>query len=380
MLGWSAVALLTAIHSSPTPGPGVVMEWSAPSRCPTAEAVQQRLSDALVDSAADPRGMRARATVTEDDAGRFALVLELERDDGPAGRRTMQASDCDELAKAAVLIVALAVDPEVKLATDPPPGPTDPTEPGDDGAEPGDDGVEPGDDGAEPLPVTPSPPTAPREDGSVPMPEPTDPTGEDSMASSPRSPAEPEPTPPVPPPPRPRAPEIHVGLGATAGVGLSVLPAPTAAIALGAATWGRAWRAELGASYWTPIDSIPAGGTVGGRLQQWTIDARGCGLLTPGPLELPLCAGLDVGAVHGRGLGVTAPRRVTSVRLAFAAGARLLWAPTRLGGRLALRLDGDVLAALVRARFRATPTAPGLVYYTPPVGGQVSAGFEIRLR
>ncbi|MEM9456447.1 MAG: hypothetical protein AAGF11_19860 [Myxococcota bacterium] len=368
MLGWGAVALLTAIHSGPGPGPGVVMEWSAPSRCPTAQAVQQRLTDALVDSAADPRGMRARATVTEDDAGRFALVLELERDDGPAGRRTMQASDCNELAKAAVLIVALAVDPEVDLAQEPPPEPAEPAEPAKDNG-----------DEASPMPEPPPAPTEPRIDETTPKTEPDGPNGEDST-TSPSPPTEPEPTASAPALPRSRAPALHIGLDATAGVGLSVLPAPTAVVALGAALWGNAWRAELGASYWTPVDSIPTGDTIGGRLQQWTIDARGCGLLQPGPLELPLCAGVDVGAVHGRGLGVVAPRQVSSLRLALAAGAGLLWSPTQLRGRLALRLNGDVLVALARARFRATPTAPGLVYYTPPVGGRVSAGLEVRLR
>lgn len=325
-----------------------MMEWSAPTGCPTAEVVQQRLADALADSAADPRGMRARATVTEDDTGGFSLDLVLELDDGPAGRRTVQARDCDELAKAAVLIVALAVDPEVVIADEPV--------------------VEP-----EPEPV-------PEPEPAEPEPEPAEP--EPTKPDEQSSPAAPEPPPPKPEPSAPERPppELHVGLRATAGVGLSVLPDPTAAVSLGAATWGRAWRAELGVSYWTPVESTPTGATGGGRLQQWTIDARGCGLLRPGPLELPLCAGIDAGAVHGEGIGVPAARQVASLRLAFAAGAALVWAPARLQGRLGLRLDADLLVALVRARFRATPAAPGLVYYTPPVGGRIGAGIEVRFR
>jgi hypothetical protein len=171
-----------------------------------------------------------------------------------------------------------------------------------------------------------------------------------------------------------------VGVRADAGAGLSVLPGPTAVVSVGAATWGRAWRAELGASYWTPVESIPSGGTTGGRIQQWTVDARGCGLLRPGPLELPLCAGLDVGAVHGRGIGVPSPRDIASLRLAFAAGAAVVWAPARFGGRVGLRLSAEALVALVRARFRASPAAPGLVYYTPPLGGRISGGLEVRFR
>ena len=111
------------------------LEWSAPARCPTASAVQERLTRALVDSAADPRGLRARASVTEDEGGVLTLVLELERDDGPVGQRTLQASDCNELATAAVLIVALAVDPNAAIeepVVEPPP---------EDGQVPGRDGL-----------------------------------------------------------------------------------------------------------------------------------------------------------------------------------------------------------------------------------------------
>ncbi|MCA9709138.1 MAG: hypothetical protein KDK70_25060 [Myxococcales bacterium] len=357
MLGWSTVALLGALSSGPAASdPGMMLEWSAPAGCPSQTAVRQRLSDALADSAADPRGMRARALVTQDDAGGLTLELELARDDGPGGRRTMQARDCHELAKAVVLIVALAVDPDVDLDALPVEPPPDPV----------------------PVPVPVPEPGTP----TMPEPEPAPPSEPAPLDPAPSEAPEPEPPEPNEPrePARRQASALPVGLYVTAGAGLSVLPKPTAVLSLGAATWGRAWRAELGASYWTPVDTFPTGDTTGGRIQQWTLDARGCGLLRPGPLEIPLCAGVDGGAVHGKGLGLPAARQVTSLRLALAAGAALVWAPARLRGRLALRLDAEGLVALVRARFRASPAAPGLVYYTPLVGGRVSAGLEVRLR
>jgi hypothetical protein len=159
-----------------------------------------------------------------------------------------------------------------------------------------------------------------------------------------------------------------------------VLANASAVVSAGAAAWGRAYRVELGASYWTPVEARVEGGTAGGRLQQWTVDARGCGLVRPGPVELPLCGGVDVGAVHGMGVGVTAPRRVASLRLAVAVGAALVWRPARWKQRVGPWIGGDLLVALVRARFRATPASPGLVYHTPPVGGRVAAGIEVRFR
>jgi hypothetical protein len=354
MLGVSAAAWLGALSvgavaPASEPGSSVGIEWSAPARCPGADEVQRRLSRSLAGSAADPRGLRARAVVTEDEGGVLTLVLELERDDGPVGRRTMQASDCDELATAAVLIVALAVDPQAELEA---PLPTE------DGA------------AVPPAPIEVEPPEPAPPEPEPPKPAPPKP--------APPKPAPPEPAPPEPAPPRPVM--LHAGLRLGAGAGLSVLPGATAAISVAAATWGRAWRAELGASYWTPVETRPGDGVTGGRIQQWSFDARGCGLVRPGPLELPLCAGLDVGAVHGEGVGVPSPRQVASLRLAFAAGAALVWRPARWNERVGPWIGADLLVALVRARFRATPAAPGLVYHTPPVGGRVAAGIEVRFR
>jgi hypothetical protein len=71
---------------------------------------------------------------------------------------------------------------------------------------------------------------------------------------------------------------------------------------------------------------------------------------------------------------------VASLRLALAAGAALVWRPARWKQRVGPWIGADLLVALVRARFRATPAAPGLVHHTPPVGGRVAAGIEVRFR
>ena len=115
MLGLGAAALLGALSLAPdAPTPGIPIEWSAPSQCPAPSQVQRWLTDALADSAADPAGIMARVEIAAVPGG-FQLELALDRPEGPVGRRTMNAIDCHALATAAVLIIALTVDPQAKV-------------------------------------------------------------------------------------------------------------------------------------------------------------------------------------------------------------------------------------------------------------------------
>ncbi|MEM7159939.1 MAG: hypothetical protein AAF799_44275 [Myxococcota bacterium] len=352
MLGLGAAALLGALSLGPgAPTAPIPIEWSAPAQCPDESRVQQWLAEALADSAADPAGIRARVEITEVDDG-LSLRLALDRPEGPVGRRTMNASDCHALATAAVLVIALTVDPQAEIgALDEEPVPSEPQFP-------------------EPVSVVPVVEPEP-ETPAEPEPEPEPPPAAEPSPQAPRpTPADAAPEP---------EPRVRVSARASAAAGLSVLSGPTAALSLTAILHGHRFRAEFGGSYWTPVEARAPDGP-GGRIQQWTVDARGCGVLRPGPLELPLCGGLDIGAVHGQGIDVLDPQRVTSLRLAAAAGAAVLWRPARLGGRLGLWAGADVLVALVRARFRPTPAATALAYYTPPVGGRLGIGVEVRFR
>jgi hypothetical protein len=77
---------------------------------------------------------------------------------------------------------------------------------------------------------------------------------------------------------------------------------------------------------------------------------------------------------------VVDPQQVASLRLALAAGAALVWRPAAARERVGLWIGGDLLVALVRARFRASPAAPNLVFHTAAIGGRVGAGVEVRFR
>ncbi len=381
MLGLGAAAMWGALSVGPAvaDAPQVILEWTAPVQCPRPETVRVQLAAALSDSHADPRGMRARATVTERSGGGLVLELSLTRPDGPVGQRTMEASDCDELAKAAVLIMALAIDPnarvqpaEVAPPTSDVPGPT-PAEPGADPSTRTEEKTNPAGRGiavklAGEEPATDTPPPDP--DPAQPDPKPDDATTKDDTTG-----ADDRPRPTTPPAPRQR---LHVDLRAQGAAGISVLPTTVAAVSLMAGLAGHAWRVELGGTVWTPAETTVAA-VGGGRFWQWTVDVRGCGVLRPGPLEVPLCGGVDVGAVNGQGIDLESTLSATALRLAASGGAALVWRPAALR-RVGLWIGGDALLALVRARFSAFPAADGLLHHTPRIGGRAGAGIEVRFR
>ncbi|MEM6996060.1 MAG: hypothetical protein AAF721_36475, partial [Myxococcota bacterium] len=135
-MGAASTILLLLGVAAPPPD-AVPLTWDAPAGCPDAAGVQERLSAALADAPEDSRtDLTAAATVTTGSDGAFALDLRL-AGPGMSAVRTLESSDCRELADAAVLIVALAADPTVldrgaitpaptTPSTDPDPNP-DPT-------------------------------------------------------------------------------------------------------------------------------------------------------------------------------------------------------------------------------------------------------------
>lgn len=335
-------------QSAPAP---VAVQWTAPAQCPTAERFRDWLDRALAEGSGPREAVAVAAAITQRDR-QFVLELRVHRGDlagEPIGQRRLEGSDCTTLSRAGVLIAALAIDPTAQLPdepepTEPPPAEVPTVEP-----EP-----EP-----EPEPTEPEPDTPP-----------TEPPPDNLTAIEPE---------PIDDPPEDRQPNVNVGLRAGAGAGLSVLPRAVVVFGAGVAVWGRRWRAELGASYWSPTTTRPSP-EGRARVQQWTLDPRGCVRLRPGPLDLPICGGVEIGAVHGQGLDVPQPRRVRSLRFALTAGASIIWRPAAADERFGVWAGGDLLVAVARARFRPFPAATTRIYHTPLFGGRVGLGIELRLR
>ncbi len=94
----------------------VKLEWTAPTQCPTVDQVRARL-----EAIARPRPgvqlppVEARATVESEGPG-FRLELRTERE-GTSGQTVLRAGDCDALAQATALMVALAFGADIELNT-----------------------------------------------------------------------------------------------------------------------------------------------------------------------------------------------------------------------------------------------------------------------
>jgi len=303
--------------------------------------------------------VNATATVTTTDDGRFHLDLRLEGEVG--GERVLESTDCQELADAAVLIVALTVDPEAVQPRATEGSAKDLAPP-----------VRANDEAASAIwiPDPDAPPATEAGDTRSAAAQVVEPTPVVSAVER-REASMPEPR---------KRPLWHFAIRVSGGVGWSVLPeaVATGEFNLAAFISGRLWQVELGFAYWIPrVVESSGNSAVGGRLQAWAFEPRGC--VVPGriPIEIPVCVGLELGAIHGRGVGELNADSSMSPWIAASLGSGIVWRPRR-NPRWGLWLRGEVLPAITRATF-GTPQS-GILFRQPAVGGRIDAGFEVRLR
>ncbi|MDC0716033.1 hypothetical protein [Nannocystis bainbridge] len=356
-----AVLMAATIVAAAEPPPGLVLAWTAPEGCPGEAEVRARVVRMTGQEAAERANLTARATVREASPGRWALTLELTGTSG-GGRRELTAPRCEELVDAAALVVAIAVDPRAALAA-PATGETVVPAPPVDVAQ----GAGPNGQVVEDMSHREGPKGPVVKDMSE---GPSEPPVSDEM-EAPVAVA-PDIAEPAAGPGR----RVQVGVRVAAGVSFArLLPGPSAALSLALSVGGRRWRAELGGLYAPPV----AGGTaaIGGLFQAGAVELRGCPVLRRGQVAVPLCLGLQVGAMEGRGRG-SGLMTTTSERspwLAATLGASVVWHPR---GRVGLWAGADAVVALLRPSF---VTAGGVrVHEAARLGGQVLAGMEVRLR
>ncbi len=332
-------------------GDPFTLEWTAPDGCPTQDDVQQRLAAALEATAGPPLDARAVIVATQDE--QFRLELSLGRDGVTEGTRILEGETCAEVSDAAVLIVAIAIDPnaaEALIPLEPEPEPAAAPDPA----------------------VVPEPAPA-----AEPEPEPetaTQPVPEPAAVTQPG--AAPVLTAPVP--------RLAVRVDAAIGGGLDVgiLPSVGGVLSVLAALHGPLWRAEFGASYATPRErSAPSNPEVGGRFQLWSVDVRGCPVLGGEAVTVPLCIGVRAGLMHGagRGAGLQSNTAAASPWVAASLVPTLLWRPPAVaGGRLLLGARAEASVSLTRPGFSTAQGGP--LFEAGAVGGQFSAllGFALR--
>jgi hypothetical protein len=321
-----------ALTAGLTLGPGAAeaaahLEWRAPAECPATNEVQRRIGRLLdagpVDAAKPPPDVTASVTRR---GATYAMRFETR---GPAARvRDFEAHDCDTLANTAALLFAIAVDPAAA-------GRVERLEPHEDAD------LQPTASTGQPAPPSPAPGPAL------------------VVASGPPA----------------RRSGGFVGLRPMLGGTLGPLPGVDGGPALAIAFARRLARVEAVGAYWLPRvaeSSIRDG--AGARVAAGWAAARGCVVPATTRVEMPLCAGLQLGAMQATGVGV-----------ARASTQRLWWVAVSAGPSLAVRLEApvalwlsvDAVVPVSRPGFRIE--GEGVVHRAAPAGAELFLGVEARI-
>jgi len=135
MMTATAFLLVSSLLASPGAAGGepFALDWSAPEGCPSAEVARANILR-WIGEPRQPSGVTAHVRLAPNPQGGWRVVVEL--DGAASGRRTLDAADCGQAARAASLIVAFALDPQAALnvseelqlapATTAPPAPAEP--------------------------------------------------------------------------------------------------------------------------------------------------------------------------------------------------------------------------------------------------------------
>jgi len=334
VLACAAMAMPTAVAARQA---GIDLQWSAPAQCPDAAAARARLDEQLQHESTPEAS--ASVQIARQDRGWMANIAITA--DEPFAARTLVSADCEALMRAAVLVIAVAIDP---VAVAEPLTRVDPPNPGAGGP-------------IVPLPSTRSPTAAPlterahRRSGSADRIEPVDRRSDRELPSE------------------------HA-LRIAGGLSYAIVPAIAGSAQLAYALQRPRWRFEALATYLPPRELRYDDGTdAGGRVQAVTFAARGCPTPRLGAVRFPICLGLEGGPVLGRGVGIADERRPVTGWLAATAGLGVVAQVHRV---VALTLHLDLFATILRPALYVG-TRPDL-FRAPIPGGRATLGLEFRLR
>lgn len=345
---WVALALWwgLGLHGANEPSPSSTVRWTTVPGCPDAGVVRERVTELL---ATGPPGPAWAAQGTVEVVGE-KYVLHLELDIGAVQEfRQLEASDCTLLADAAALVIAVTVDAQATAAAleqesrdapaaaEVPPKPAVPS----------------------PTPIAPELPPA---------------------SAAPPTPVEVRSAPATRRPLPPSRVPIGVSAGLAGGMSLGVIPGISGGVegSLGLQL-GQAQLVLAGHHWFATTADAEAQPSAGIRAAASGGSIRGCYALSEGRVDIPLCGGIDLAAIHGQGQGTQVnPQSFRDLWIGATASAGV---HVRLGRRFALSARADGIAALRRpAAFLSIDGEPQEVFRSAPVGLRLVAGPTFFLR
>lgn len=336
MLGRPTILAGLLLAESPrTMAENIVVEWEAPAECPQHEIVRARIEQLLGNSVASSSGEHFAATgVVRPSHPPWILDLAISTADGTE-QRILEAESCEALAEAASVVISIALAPRFEIQPSPPPA----TE------------------------TTPSGTLAGPTDAAGP----TDRRA--SKPKQPRPPKDPRSHRPLRPAASLRAPTFGF-VRAVGGLSIGPLPGPAALAGLGLGLRRRRFRAELLGRYNFSRTAERDG--VGGTVAYWGVLAHACFVPAWRIVDFPLCAGVDVGAMTGR--GIAAQRATRSLPwVAADANVGLLVHPIP---RIGLGFQIDLLIPATRPGFAIEGI--GVVHRAASVGATAAFGVEVQ--
>ncbi len=320
------------------------LHWSAPPQCPPRSSfvdALRKLSGQDLTIVAEA-GLKVDVSV-EAKASGYELRLQLTSPQRAQTRR-FEAPNCAALIEAGSLVVLtelLVPEQPATLPAVPAPPPEQPSN--------------------SPTPIVPLVPAQTREQPPAPAP----------LART-------EP-PPVRPTPRSRIRvPLRLGVSVLAGGAFGSTPRPTGSIGGGVALLLPHARAEISAQHAFATTTATDGVVIGRVSAALTrVGVVGCWAPRVGPLDFPLCSGVELGVATGRGAGtVQSSRTSRQLWAAVPVTVGIAWAPTP---RFAVRALAGPTIALRRPGFhlRAESGAIGR-FRTSMVSALVLAGIEVR--
>jgi hypothetical protein len=302
------------------------LSWDGPTDCAAAEQLSFEVERALGTPLASTGHLQFHVRVESAESTTSARLRVSSEVPGEVSKeRLLVASDCSKLVDTLAVAISLAIGAsEAKQA---PPAPAARV--------------------AAAPPGSPASPPAPIDAGALEAPE-----GE----------------------PQGNGPELTALLAAVADQGS--LPAPALGASLGLAlAWERATLRALGTLF---VDqSIEVTADRGAELDLIFGTLQACTGVLPGAstFSLPLCVGMDVGALSGVGVGIPRPRRASMVWLAPRIDAGVFWDIP--GTRLGIGALFTVAAPLNRDEFVLEQI--GTVHRPSRVVGRAALGLELNL-
>jgi hypothetical protein len=327
------------------------LEWIAPPGCPTRDAVLDDVTRILGPKRIEALArVAARAVLFRGEDARWHVVITVPG--GAGGERTLEASSCEEVANAAVLVLALRVDPTSFAPEMPLPSPPAAIA----SAFPPSEAPAPAPSDVPPQPPKP-PPSAPREQpaplaGTEAPPDPS---------AAPNSPSHYG---------------ILVGTAVVGGVG--ALPSADLGIEVTATLKRGRLRLEplLGTSLVQHAD-VARSASEGAALRLARGGLRGCYAAIDLRLTLSGCVTGEVDWFWADGYGATTPENANAREAAFGAGALATW---RLARRLVLRAQVEGLVGVSPPTFVIDDTAGNVasqVYRPAALIARATLGAEV---